>query len=174
MAPHFIFQALPSGLSSIYVRAWVYSTAQIGGGSAGSAGDHAHFLGTLEVPGQDSGAELRFGAVQRAFLGGFMPTYGDSFTKNQAGSVPANTWTCVEWAVVDEPNFDHMYGWVNGTQVLAAEAAGDWQNGPRADFVNSKSTSYISFGWRQFGSVANVSSIWFDDIAVGTSRIGCN
>lgn len=175
MAPHFIFQALPSGLSSIYVRAWVYSSSQLGGGAKGGAGDHAHFIGTLQTPGQDSGAELRFGPVQKAFLGGFMPTYGDSFTKSETqGSVPANTWTCVEWAVVDAASFDHMYAWVNGTQVLSAESASDWQNGPRADFVNANSTAYVSFGWRQFGSGANVSSIWFDDIAVGTSRIGCN
>ena len=175
MAPHFIFQELPGGLNSVYVRAWVYSPVQLGGGSAGGAGDHAHFIGTVEVPGQDSGAELRFGPVQRAYLGGFMPTYGDAFTNNQtAGSIPANTWTCVEWGVESAAGFDRMYGWVNGEQVLAAESAGDWQNGPRADFVNANSMSHISFGWRQFGSVADVSDIWFDDIAVATTRIGCN
>lgn len=174
MAPHFIFQELPSNLTRLYVRAWVYTAAAIGGGSPGGAGDHAHFIGTLETPGQDSGAELRFGANQRAYLGGFMPTYGDAFTNIQtSGSIPANTWTCVEWAVVDEADFDHMYIWLNDEQIMAAEAQGDWQNGPRADFVNADSTKYISFGWRQFGSVADVSSIWFDDIAVGTTKIGC-
>lgn len=175
MAPHFIFQALPKGLSSIYVRAWVYSNVQLGGGAAGGAGDHAHFLGTLQTPGQDSGAELRFGPVQRAYIGGFMPTYGDSFSKNQPTAfIPANTWTCVEWAVADGQGFDRMYGWVGNQSVLTAEAATDWQNGPRADFVNADSTAFISFGWRQFGNVANVRNIWFDDIAVGTARIGCN
>lgn len=162
-------------MDSIHVRAWVYSSAQIGGGSEGGAGDHAHFMGTLEVPGQDSGAELRFGAVKRSHLGGFMPTYGDSFSKStNSDSIPANKWTCVEWAVEGSSSFDHMYAWVDGTQVLSAESANDWQNGPRADFVNANSTKYISFGWRQFGSVANISSIWFDDIAVSSSRIGCN
>lgn len=67
-----------------------------------------------------------------------------------------------------------MYGWVNDEQVLAAESMSDWQNGPRADFINPDSTSYVSFGWREFGSVANVSSIWFDDIAVAESRVGCS
>jgi hypothetical protein len=175
MAPHFIFQALPKNLVQLHVRAWVYSTVQIGGGTAGSEGDHAHFLGTLQTPGQDSGAELRFGPVKKAYLGGFMPTYGDSFSKNTtAGQIPANTWTCVEWAVEDAATFDHMYAWVNGQQVLKAESANDWQNGPRADFVNANSMANISFGWRQFGSGANVRSIWFDDIVVGKARIGCN
>jgi hypothetical protein len=175
MAPHFIFQALPKNLKSIHVRAWVNSSVQIGGGSAGGAGDHAHFIGTLQTPGQDSGAELRFGPVQRAYLGGFTPTYGDAFTKSTTpGNVPANTWTCVEWAVEDATTFDHMYAWVNGTQVLKAETKEDWQNNARADFVNADSTAFVSFGWRQFGSGANVKNIWFDDIAVSTSRIGCN
>lgn len=174
-APHFIFQELPAGLTQLYVRAWVYSNVQLGGGSAGGPGDHAHFIGTLEVPGMDSGAELRFGLNQRAYMGGFMPTYSDSFTNLQTnGSIPANTWTCVEWAVEDKPDFDAMYIWVNDEQVMAAEALSDWQNGPRADFVNADSTKFVSFGWRQFGSVADVSSIWFDDIAVGTAKIGCN
>ncbi len=123
----------------------------------------------------DSGAELRFGPVEAAYLGGFMPTYGDSYTNTRGtGSIPANTWTCVEWAVESTGSFDHMYGWVDGEQVLAAQSQSDWQNGPRADFVNASSTAFISFGWRQFGAVANVSDIWFDDIAVSTTRIGCN
>lgn len=175
MAPHFIFQELPGNLPKIYVRAWVNPSATLGGGSPGGAGDHAHFIGTLQTPGQDSGAELRFGPVQRAYLGGFMPTYGDSFTNLQtSASLPANTWTCVEWAVEDHPTFDHMYAWVNDELVLSATEPSHWANGPRADFVNPDSTAYVSFGWRQFGNVANISSIWFDDIAVGTSRIGCN
>ncbi len=173
MAPHFIFRALPQGTSTIYVRAWVYSPAQLGGGSAGGGGDHAHFIGTLQTPGSDDGRELRFGPVQRAYLGGFSPKPGDAFTKAQPTVfIPANTWTCVEWAVEHAPNFDHMYGWVGDQQVLSAESASDWQNSINADFSNSM--TYISFGWRQFGSVANISNIWFDDIAVGNSRVGCN
>ncbi|MCR6652462.1 MAG: hypothetical protein NVV73_13670 [Cellvibrionaceae bacterium] len=76
--------------------------------------------------------------------------------------------------MTDAASFDRMYGWVGGQSVLNAESANDWQNSASADFVNADSTAFISFGWRQFGSVANVRDIWFDDIAVGTSRIGCN
>jgi hypothetical protein len=173
MAPHFIFKALPSNITNIYVRAWVYSPAQLGGGSPGSAGDHAHIIGTLQTPGSDEGQELRFGPVQRSYLGGFAPKPGDAFTKAQPNVfIPANTWTCVEWAVEDTANFDRMYAWVGNQSVFAAESANDWQNSISADFA--KINSYISFGWRQFGSVANIRDIWFDDIAVGTSRIGCN
>lgn len=175
MAPHFIFQALPRGMTSVYVRAWVYSTVQLGGGAAGGSGDHAHFIGTLQTPGSDNGLELRFGPVQRAYLGGFTPKPGDAFTKAQPTAfIPANTWTCVEWAVTDAASFDRMYAWIGGQSILNAESANDWQNNASADFVNADSTAFISFGWRQFGSVANVRDIWFDDIAVGTSRIGCN
>lgn len=173
MAPHFIFKALSAGTTDFYVRAWVYSPAQLGGGSAGGGGDHAHFIGTLQTPGSDEGQELRFGPVQRAYLGGFSPKPGDAFTKAQPTvSIPANTWTCVEWAVEDGASFDRMYAWVDGQQVLAAESASDWQNSISTDFA--KINTYISFGWRQFGSVANIRDIWFDDIAVGTSRVGCN
>lgn len=174
-APHFIFQELPSGMSSIYVRTWMYSSVQLGGGSAGSDGDHAHFLGTLQTPGFDDGESLRFGPVKKAYLGGFIPKPTDTGSINQtAHSIPANKWTCVEWAAVKNSSFDKMYAWVDGTEVLSAEGNNDWSNGAKANFVNANATKYISFGWRQFGGGANVSSIWFDDIAVGTERIGCN
>lgn len=173
MAPHFIFQALPAGITKVFVRAWVYSPAQLGGGSAGGGGDHAHIIGTLQTPGSDDGQELRFGPVQRAYLGGFSPKPGDAFTKAQPTVViPSNTWTCVEWAVEDAPNFDRMYAWIGDQPLFAAESVDDWQNTIDADFA--KIIGYVSFGWRQFGSVANISNIWFDDIAVGNSRVGCN
>ncbi len=173
-APFFIYQAIPSNETTIYVRAWMNIPVSLGGGAVGGAGDHAHFLGTLENPAQDL-KELRFGAVKKGTLGGFMPKPGDSFTNNTSSiSIPANTWTCVEWAVVDDPSFDQMYGWVNGQQVFAATAANHWQNTTPAVFTGGGFTNYISFGWRQFGNVANVTDIWFDDIVVGTERIGCN
>lgn len=174
MSPHAIFQALPANLSTLYVRAWVYSPDQLGGGSATGGGNHAHFLGTLEIPGQDSGVELRFGPVNGGYLGGFMPKYSDSYTNlKPAEGIPANTWTCVEWAVENNPSYDRMYAWVNDKPVMEATSVDNWQNKPMGDFFNNDSAKYVSFGWRKFGSGADVSDIWFDDIAVSTKRIGC-
>lgn len=152
----------------------MYTTVGIGGGPKGGPGDHAQFLATLERPGFDE-RELRFGPVNGGVLGGFIPKPGDSFSNNTNSDViKANTWTCVEWAIVKNSSFDKMYGWVDGKQVLKAESSSDWQNTTPKDFVVAPFTNYISFGWRAFGNSANVKDLWFDDIVVSNKRVGCN
>lgn len=155
------------------MRTWVYSNVQLGGGSPSGPQDHAHFIGTFETPGFDHAA-LRFGPVRGAYLGGFIKN-DDAFSLNTSTTfISPNKWTCVEWAIVKNSTHDEMHGWVNGTQVLEATQQSDWQNIKTNNFATADATKFISFGWRKFGSGPNVSSIWFDDIAVGTSRIGCN
>lgn len=176
MAPHFIFKEIPTDGTDLFVRAWVNVDASLGGGVEGGAGDHAHFMGTFVDPtAGDNQNELRFGPVKKGYIGGFMPKPGDAFTKDTpSATISASTWTCVEWQLSKNATFDKMYGWVDDVQVLSAESAADWQNSAASSFYGAAFAKYISFGWRAFGSVANVTDIWFDDIAVSTERIGCN
>lgn len=173
-APHFIFQALPADLASIYVRAWVNPSATIGGGPKTAPHDHSHFIGTLANPSTD-GNEIRLGPVQGNMFGGFLPSNGDAFTSSEnTKSMPADTWSCVEWALIKDPTFDQLHGWINGEIAFSAIQASDWGNNPGGPFINNQTTAFISFGWRTFGSGPAITDIWFDDIAVSTEKIGCN
>lgn len=120
--------------------------------------------------------EIRYGIVDGNRLGGMMIN-GDAFTLSSAGDptakIPANTWTCVEYALLDEGG--KMYAWINDKQVLAAESGSNWQNGNGSDRISSMDLAYVHFGWRGgFGSVVKPSDIWFDDIVVSDARVGCN
>ncbi len=89
--------------------------------------------------------------------------------------VPANTWTCVEFALFDEGG--KMYAWINDRQVLAAEntSANYWQNSKGSDRISASDLAYVHFGWRGFGSsLTRPTDIWFDDIVVSDARVGCN
>ncbi len=174
--PVYLVKAVPPGANGqLYVRAWVYSSVQLGSIGAAGAGNHAHFMGTMTNVSNNPGNEVKFGVVDGTRLGGMQVT-GDSFTTAGAGgtgaSVAANTWTCVEYALIDAGG--KMYGWVNDAQVLNAESGAAWQNGNGNDRITAADLNFVHFGWRGFGGVMAPRDIWFDDIVVSNAKIGCN
>lgn len=175
-SPVFLVKQVPQGVNKLFVRAWVYSSTQLGGAGSSGPGNHGHFMGTMTNVSNNPTNEIRYGIVDGTRLGG-MTFIGDAFTFASASDltakVPANTWTCVEYALFDEGG--RMYAWINDKQVMAAENGNAWQNGNGADRVSSMDLAYVHFGWRGgFGSVAKPSDIWFDDIVVSDARVGCN
>ena len=171
-SPHFLIKDLPQNLESLYVRAYIKSPVQIGGGDEGSLGDHAHFLG-LAAGGTGMDDKLRLGPLQRAYLGAYS-TPDDAFTEQKpAHFIPASRWTCVEWGVEKSVAHDKMFAWLNGEQILAVSDAGDWPRVITSNFLDDISISAATFGWRKFGTGADVPHIWFDEIVISDQRIGC-
>lgn len=88
-------------------------------------------------------------------------------------AIPALTWTCIEFRI--DGGAGTMSTWVDGQAVAGLEVdatatadvdrrwlqRGNWRPA-LADF---------KLGWEQYSNVAN--TLWFDDIALHTSRIGC-
>jgi hypothetical protein len=172
----YLVKSVPQGNSQIFVRAWVFSSTQLGGVGGSGPGNHGHFMGTMTNISNNPTNEIRYGIVDGNRLGG-MQINGDAFTLATAGDssakVPASTWTCVEYSLNDVGG--KMYAWINDKQVLTAESGSAWQNGNGSDRINAADLGYVHFGWRGgFGSVAKPTDIWFDDIVVSTSRVGCN
>lgn len=174
-SPVYLVKALPQGVGKVFVRAWVYSSTQLGAVGSSGPGNHGHFMGTMTNVSNNPTNEVKFGIVDGNRLGG-MQINGDAFTLASASDptakIPASTWTCVEYALIDDGG--KMYGWVNDKQVLAAENGSAWQNGNGNDRISSMDLAYVHFGWRSFGSVARPTDIWFDDIVVSDARVGCN
>jgi len=100
--------------------------------------------------------------------------------KNSAGGATstypaANTWTCVEFHVSSSTGA--LETWVNGNPVAGLTFVPGTTT--KMSGVNDQWTApspfkpmSIGFGWTVF-SGENL-TIWFDDIAVGPTKIGCN
>lgn len=87
--------------------------------------------------------------------------------------LPVDTWTCVE-AQLDGAA-GHVATWVDGELVEGLVADGDpthdvdsqWLG--RADW--RPSLTDLRLGWESYGG--DTDTLWFDDVAVGSSALGC-
>lgn len=181
ITPSFIFQDLPDGKSAFYTRFWMNIPVSLGGGVKGPDGNHTHFMAySTEMSGSNL-EELRFGTLQDAILGAFLPSSIDAGTENVVpkDSIPANQWVCLEFAVVKNAVFDQVYAWKDDQPLFEATSAADWARNPGKFFSEATGSkaidNHVSIGWRSFGDNKGVDNVWFDDIAVSSEgRIGCN
>jgi polysaccharide lyase-like protein/cellulose binding protein with CBM2 domain len=86
--------------------------------------------------------------------------------------LPTNTWSCVEFMV--NGSNGQMQTWLNGTDVPGLREDGV----PTADIDQQwlsrtfrPGLTDFRLGWESYGVGADV--LWYDDVAVGASRIGC-
>ena len=92
-----------------------------------------------------------------------------------AMSVPlaTNQWTCVEFMV--NGSAGTMDTWVNGAQVAGLHEDGTPTQDVDGQWLSRTnwrpSLADFRLGWESYGEGAD--TLWFDDIALGTSRIGC-
>jgi hypothetical protein len=87
--------------------------------------------------------------------------------------LPTNTWECLEFMV--NGSTGTMDTWLNGTQVAGLHNDGvptqdvDQQWLSRANWRPSLTDFRV--GWESYGDGAD--TLWYDDVAVGSARIGC-
>ena len=88
--------------------------------------------------------------------------------------LPAATWTCVEFGL--DSSMGSMRTWINGTAV--AGLALDTTPTPDIDasWLGSMPAwvprvTDLKIGWESYGGTSN--TVWIDDVALGTSRVGC-
>jgi hypothetical protein len=83
-----------------------------------------------------------------------------------AGPVyPVGKWFCLEWEFNDNP--DHMNIWFDGKQVSDSKVA---YQGNSANLI--KGFTEFGFGFRSWGNVTSTFDVYYDDIAIGATRIG--
>jgi hypothetical protein len=88
--------------------------------------------------------------------------------------IPALTWTCVEFGLDSAKGT--MQTWVNGTAVAGLQMDAVKTADIDANWINSiptwvPSVTDLKIGWESYGGTTN--TVWIDDVALGTSRIGC-
>jgi len=141
---------LPTAGGRFYVRFFARFNRALATG-------HNTFLLADVFARQGQGNNFRFGED-----GGFLEytTLGDSNAGHAAGvPIAPATWTCIE-ILLDhvKPEIDV---WVNGAEIADMHHT----NYPLDDYDN------LRFGFEKYAGPAL--DVWYDDIAVGTERIGC-
>ena len=84
-----------------------------------------------------------------------------------------NAWHCVEFTV--DGSGPTLQTWVDGSPVsglvvgpsASSDADGQW----KTDTAWAPKLSDARFGWESYAGESE--TLWFDDIALGASRIGC-
>lgn len=180
-APVQLTKALMSGMNKLYVRVWVYMTRKLGQQTDMSA-NHETLI-ALRGKSGDVNNEIRFGEIKGTVgvnetpSDNIAPTM-DKWHKSSGPLVPASTWACIEVAFLADSSPNTLRSWQNGAALFDVTSVGtdQWQNNSvTADWLAQKfggAPSEVVIGWQSFSSAAN--EIWFDDLVLSTSPIGCD
>jgi len=151
--------------TAFYGRAWVWFGADPGTG---------HWMGWVGVgPGGSQGTEVRYGGhydiLQANYFGNDDEVISDpkgycSPTCDNGVVMPVGAWSCVEFYF----GKDEMRFWLDGAEVPTLHVT-TWRN-QAAPW--SPAYDRVRLGFHDFqGSAVDV---WYDDVALGTRKIGCD
>jgi hypothetical protein len=130
------------------------------------------------MPETQETADTGLGAIQqhlvwsRANGDATLPTQDSmGFALTQAPPAPM-TWHCFEYAI-DETK-GTIQAWIDSTEVSGLEENGTPVTGVSDQWLSAAwhpNFADVRFGWLDFNGQSV--TLWFDDIALGPSRIGC-
>jgi len=88
--------------------------------------------------------------------------------------LPAATWTCIEFGL--DGNKGTLQTWVDGKAVPGLQVDGTPTPDVDAAWLSGRpmwkpKVTDIKLGWEGYGGTLN--TVWIDDVALHTSRIGC-
>jgi hypothetical protein len=163
----FVRTARGVGGSSLYTRFYVRHTTAL-------PDAHVTFLAMKDAA--DNNRDLRMGGQNRAMQWNRESDDATLPEQSPAGvaqsvAFPVDTWTCVEFGITGS----ELRTWVNGTEVAGLHA----DTTPTQD-VDSQwlrrgtwrpTLTDFRFGWESYGTGAD--TLWFDDVALSQSRVGC-
>ncbi|MBQ1016953.1 cellulose-binding domain-containing protein [Micromonospora sp. D93] len=158
-----------SGVGNVrYGRIWVrHTTAQ--------PTEHTTMMAMADAA--DSNKDLRLGgqngALQwnRASDDATLPEQSPAGVA-QSLPLPTNRWTCVEFMV--DGAAGQLRTWVDGAAIPGLTADGSPTHDIDGQWYNRTwrpQLTDLKLGWESYGGGAD--TLWYDDVAVGSSRIGC-
>jgi hypothetical protein len=154
----------PQASNSYYVRFWIRVSDEFPSG-------HGAFLeaGPDELKNEN---EIRVGFHVNQLEVNRMPGDAEQLSNGGDYNSPTTgihfvkeTWHCME--VLFDGGQDELRVWFEGSEVPELHVT-DWKRG---DVGWSPTYASIRFGYEMYGSPPM--QVWFDDIAIGTNRIGC-
>ncbi|MGW5578867.1 cellulose-binding domain-containing protein [Micromonospora chokoriensis] len=90
----------------------------------------------------------------------------------QSLPLPTNRWVCVEFMV--DGSAGQLRTWLDGTAVTGLTADGTPTHDIDGQWYNRTwrpQLTDLKLGWESYGGGAD--TLWYDDVALGSSRIGC-
>jgi hypothetical protein len=160
---------IPAAGPDVFVRFWVMHNTGLSAG-------HVTFVAMNDTAAGNT--SLRLGGQNGALM--FNRQSDDATLPDQSPAgvaqslpLPVSTWQCIEFEV--NSTSGHISTWVNGTSVPGLTEDGvptpdiddQWLAKPgwRPDLTD------LRFGWESYASETD--TLWFDDIALSSARIGC-
>ncbi|MET8117738.1 cellulose-binding domain-containing protein [Micromonospora sp. NPDC005291] len=167
-----VFIRSTKNLSSVgsvrYGRIWVrHTTAQ--------PTDHTTMMAMTDAA--DGNKDLRMGgqngAMQwnRASDDATLPEQSPAGVA-QSVPLPTNRWACVEFMV--DGSAGQLRTWLDGTAITGLTADGVPTHDIDGQWYNRTwrpQLTDLKLGWESYGGGAD--TLWYDDVAIGSSRIGC-
>jgi hypothetical protein len=163
---------LASGSSTWYVRLWVRHTTALPTG-------HVTFLAMNDSAAGNT--DLRMGGQNSALMWNRQTDDATLPAQSPTGvaqslPLPTNTWTCVEYGV--NGTNGQLATWVNGTAVAGLTEDGVPTQDVDAQWLSGAGATWrphltdLRLGWESYGG-GGADTLWFDDVALATARIGC-
>jgi hypothetical protein len=154
-----------------YVRFWIRHTTALPTG-------HVTFLAMNDSA--NGNTDVRLGGQNGALVWNRQSDDATLPAQSPAGvaqsmALPTGVWTCVEFSV-DGTN-GQIHTWVNGTAVPGLTDDGVPTQDVDSQWITSKPNwrprlTDLKLGWESYGG-GGPDTLWFDDVALGTARIGC-
>ncbi|MGP3970080.1 hydrolase [Streptomyces sp. 6N223] len=157
--------------SGLYVRLWVRHTTEL-------PAQHVTFLAMEDANGPSPQNDLRMGGQNAALQWNRESDDATLPAQSPAGvelsaPLPVDEWSCLEYQL--DPASGQLQTWLNGESVEGLivddtptqDVDQQWMNGG----AWNPSPVDLRLGWESYGEGAD--TLWFDDIAVATARVGC-
>jgi hypothetical protein len=105
-------------------------------------------------------------------VGSDQGTTGDWTNWKTTAPTQSGTWLCMEWEMRAQDDVINV--WIDGVAKPELSVSKTDHGGQSGDFVFPTFTS-VRFGWQlyQSGSTPDQFDLWFDDVALATTRLGC-
>lgn len=164
----FVRAAVPAAGAARFGRFYVRHTTPL-------PAAHVTFLAMRDT--NDGNTDLRMGGQNAALQWNRQSDDATLPEQSPAGvalsrPLPVNVWTCVEFRV--DGAAGHLQTWVDGTDVTGLQVDGvPTPDVDRQWLAKTWRPSLTDFrlGWESYGDGAD--TLWYDDVALGASRIGC-
>jgi hypothetical protein len=160
--------AVPGTSGQFWVRFYIMSDLPIGQADAGGDGLHNAFTEAAASDDPNDGTVLEFAQdVGIAFNSHDSDRWPDGYGRLTTGgtrayTLPENMWHCIEISFDSQARTQSLY--VNGTQLINAT------NYPDAMQIASPFDTF-RFGFVQVHGPTR--TVWYDDVVVAPTRVGC-
>ncbi|KFY15648.1 hypothetical protein V492_01845 [Pseudogymnoascus sp. VKM F-4246] len=162
---HIFFGTTNVPTGDVYVKVWLKATTAL-------TASHVSFI-TMPDSSQGEGKHLRIGGQNEILMynresdDATLPDLSPDGTATSK-ALTAGTWECFEYHLGADGSIET---WLN-SEAIAGLTTADNPNSNGWGTSGKPTITGVYFGWESYGG--DVNTFWYDDIAVGSSRVGCD